>query len=125
EVEESTIVNCWKKTEITPLLSDTEIDDSSLAAQDVIDLEEYEKDRVVRRIIDVCLQEIKLNVLHKVSHGSENSLVEIITRLIDTVMYHLPVGYEIEVTRTEQVNIPTQNVFWNPPIIGGAPCIKA
>ncbi|CAG8741579.1 20850_t:CDS:1, partial [Racocetra persica] len=39
-------------------------------------------------------------MLH-VSHGSENSLVEIIARLIDNAMHRLPVNYEIEITRAE------------------------
>ncbi|CAG8573740.1 6307_t:CDS:2 [Dentiscutata heterogama] len=69
----------------------------------------YEKERIVRGIIDVLLQEIKLNALRKVSHGSENSLVEIIVRLIDTAMYRLPVGYEIEVTRAERQSIASKN----------------
>ncbi|CAG8680902.1 15163_t:CDS:2, partial [Cetraspora pellucida] len=42
--------------------------------------EEYGKERAVRDIIDVLLQEIKLNALRKVSHSSENSLVEIIAK---------------------------------------------
>ncbi|CAG8740052.1 15740_t:CDS:2, partial [Racocetra persica] len=71
--------------------------------------EEYEKECVVRGIIDVLLQEIKLNVLYKVTHGSENSLVEIIARLIDTAMYRLPVGYEIEITRAERQSIASKN----------------
>ncbi|RGB22794.1 hypothetical protein C1646_775513 [Rhizophagus diaphanus] len=45
--------------------------------------------------------EIKLNALQRVSGGSENTLVEIIARLIDMAMYHLSVDYEVEVTRAE------------------------
>ena len=40
--------------------------------------EEHEKECVVRGIIDVLLQEIKLNAFYKVSNSSENSFVEII-----------------------------------------------
>src|SRR2546430_12708318 len=47
------------------------------------------------------LQEIKLNTLQRVSGGSENTLVEIIARLIDMAMYHLPVDYEVKITRAE------------------------
>ena len=49
----------------------------------------------------MLLQEIKLNAFRKVSNSSENFLVEIIARLMDTAMYRLPVEYEIEITRAE------------------------
>ena len=71
--------------------------------------EEHEKERVARGITDVLLQEIKLNAFRKVSSGSENSLVEIIARLMDTTMYRLPVDYEIEVTRAERQSIASKN----------------
>ncbi|CAG8756280.1 25483_t:CDS:1, partial [Dentiscutata erythropus] len=50
KVEEMTIVNCWKKTRILTLLSDTEIDDTTFAIQD---LTEVEKDDVDKLIIDL------------------------------------------------------------------------
>ncbi|CAG8776420.1 38068_t:CDS:2 [Gigaspora margarita] len=39
----------------------------------------------------------------------QNSLVEIMARLIDTIMFHLPVNYEIEVTSTERQSIAKWN----------------
>ncbi len=59
-------------------------------------------ERIAGGIIDILLQEIKLNALQRVSGGSENTLVEIIARLIDMAMYHLPVDYEVEITRAER-----------------------
>src|SRR5881275_40131 len=59
-------------------------------------------ERIAGGITDILLQEIKLNALQRVSGGSENTLVEIIARLIDMAMYHLPVDYEVEITRTER-----------------------
>ena len=64
-------------------------------------VEEHEKERVSRGITDILSQEIKLNAFCRVSNGSENSLVEIIARLMDTAMYCLLVEYEIEVIRAE------------------------
>src|SRR5947207_10574467 len=60
------------------------------------------KERIAGRITDILLQEIKLNGLQRVSGGSENTLVEIIARLIDMAMYHLPVDYEVKVTKAER-----------------------
>ncbi|CAG8572973.1 7108_t:CDS:2, partial [Funneliformis mosseae] len=44
-----------------------------------------------------------------ISEESENILVEIIARLIDIVMYHLPVDYEVEVTRAERQSKASKN----------------
>ncbi len=57
----------------------------------------------------MLLQEIKLNAFRKVSNSSENFLVEIIARLMDTTMYRLPVEYEIEVTRAERQSMASKN----------------
>ena len=59
-------------------------------------------ERIAGEITDILLQKIKLNALQRVSGGSENTLVEIIARLIDMVMYYLPVDYEVEITRAER-----------------------
>src|SRR5437868_12659899 len=59
-------------------------------------------ERIAGEITDILLQKIKLNALQRVSGGSENTLVEIIARLIDMAMYHLPVDYEVEITRAER-----------------------
>ena len=71
--------------------------------------EDHEKEYVAREIVDILMQEIKLNALCKVSQDSENSLVEIIARLLDITMYRLRVEYEIEVTRAERQNIVSKN----------------
>src|SRR5260364_378321 len=64
EVEESTIVNCWKKTGILPLLLDNKIDDSSFAAQDVIDLE---NDDVGELIIDLTMNLSDSTIEHQIN----------------------------------------------------------
>ena len=71
--------------------------------------DEHIKERVASGITDILLQEIKLNALQRVSEGSENTLVEIIARLIDMAMYHLPVDYEVEVTRAERQSKASKN----------------
>ncbi|RIB16507.1 hypothetical protein C2G38_2189764 [Gigaspora rosea] len=43
---------------------------------------------------------IKERIAKGVSEGSENALVEIIARIIDMVMFNLPVDYEVDVTRS-------------------------
>ena len=64
--------------------------------------DDHIKERIASGITDVLLQEIKLYALRRVSRGSENTLVEIIARLIDMATRHLPVDYEVEVTRAER-----------------------
>ena len=71
--------------------------------------DDHIKERVASRITDILLQEIRLNALRRVSEGSENTLVEIIARLIDMAMYHLPVDYEVEVTRAERQSKASKN----------------
>ena len=71
--------------------------------------DDHIKERVASGITDILLQEIRLNTLRRVSEGSENTLVEIIARLIDMAMYHLPVDYEVEVTRAERQSKASKN----------------
>ena len=78
-----------------------------LPSRDIVTHDQWIEDnhimeRIAGRITDILLQEIKLNALQRVSGGSENTLVEIIAHLIDMAMYHLPVDYEIEITRAER-----------------------
>ena len=75
-----------------------------LPLRDIVTHDQWieDEERVASGITDILLQEIRLNVLRRVSEGSENTLVEIIVRLIDMAMYHLPVDYEVEVTRAER-----------------------
>ncbi|CAG8642850.1 13026_t:CDS:2 [Ambispora gerdemannii] len=71
--------------------------------------DDHIKERIASGITDVLLQEIKLNALRRVSRGSENTLVEIIARMIDMTMHHLPVDYEVEVTRAECQSTASKN----------------
>ena len=71
--------------------------------------DDHIKERVASGITDILLQEIRLNAFRRVSEGSENTLVEIIARLIDMAMYHLPVDYEVEVTRAERQSKTSKN----------------
>ncbi|CAG8684805.1 14376_t:CDS:2, partial [Dentiscutata heterogama] len=64
--------------------------------------EVHERERIAKIITDILLQEIRFNALRKISRGSENSFMEIISHLIDATMYHLPVECEIDVTRAER-----------------------
>ncbi|CAI2191414.1 8572_t:CDS:2, partial [Funneliformis geosporum] len=63
----------------------------------------------LRKFVLSSSEKIKLNAFHKVSNGSENSLVEIIVRLMDTAIYRLSVEYEIEVIRAERQSIASKN----------------
>nr|CAG8610088.1 15868_t:CDS:2 [Entrophospora candida] len=71
--------------------------------------QEQDRERIARVITDVLLQEIRFNALRKISRGSENSLVEIIARLMDATMYRLPVECEIDVTRAEWQSKASKN----------------
>ncbi|CAJ0824796.1 3362_t:CDS:2 [Entrophospora sp. SA101] len=58
--------------------------------------------QVAVNITDILLQEIKRNVLRRVSGGSENVLVDAITRLMEASLYQVPIEFDIEVTRNER-----------------------
>ncbi len=49
------------------------------------------------------------NAFRKILKGSENSLVEVVSRLIDTVIWDLPIEYNVEVTRNKYQNITSKN----------------
>ncbi|RIB07780.1 hypothetical protein C2G38_2112804 [Gigaspora rosea] len=70
---------------------------------------DHVRGHIASGITDVLLQEIKLNALQRVSGGSENTLVEIISRLLDMTIYHLPVDFDVEVTRSERQSIASKN----------------
>ena len=77
-----------------------------LPSRDIVIHDQWIKDnhikkRITSEIANILLQEIKLNALQRISERSENTLVEIITRLIDMTMYHLSVDYEVEVIRAK------------------------
>ncbi len=50
-----------------------------------------------------------LNALRKILKGSESSLVEVVSRLIDAVMWGLSVEYDVEVTRGEHQNVASKD----------------
>ena len=85
-----------------------------LPSRDIVTHDQWIEDnhimeRIAGGITDILLQEIKLNALQRVSGGSENTLVEIIACLIDMAMYHLPVDYEVEITRAERQSKASKN----------------
>src|SRR6266542_5126982 len=49
------------------------------------------------------------NALRKILKGSEGSLVEVVSRLIDAVMWGLPVEYDVEVTRGERQSVASKD----------------
>src|SRR6266498_4125159 len=61
----------------------------------------YERERIARNMTNILLQEMMSNALGKILKGSEGSLVEVVSRLMDAVMWDLPVEYDVEVTRGE------------------------
>ena len=54
---------------------------------------------------NILLQEMMSNALRKILKGSEGSLVEVISRLIDAVMWDLPIEYDVKVTRGEHQSV--------------------
>ncbi|CAG8728704.1 1176_t:CDS:2, partial [Dentiscutata heterogama] len=87
---------------------------SVLASREIVTHDQWVEADHVRGLVangitNALLQEIKLNALRRVSEGSENTLVEIISRLLDMTMYHLPVDFEVEVTRSERQSIASKN----------------
>ncbi|CAJ0649512.1 4312_t:CDS:2 [Entrophospora sp. SA101] len=54
-------------------------------------------------------EEIRSNVLRRVSDGSENSLVETIAHLIEVSLYQLPIEHDVEVIRGERQSIASKN----------------
>ncbi|CAG8696649.1 21773_t:CDS:2, partial [Racocetra persica] len=71
--------------------------------------EVHERERIAKIVTDVLLQEIRFNALRKISRGSENFFMEIISHLIDATIYNLPAECEIDVTRAEQQSIVSKN----------------
>lgn len=71
--------------------------------------DDHIKERIAGGITDILLQKVKLNALQRVSGRSENTLVEIIARLIDMAMYHLPVDYKVDVTRAKHQSKASKN----------------
>ena len=49
------------------------------------------------------------NTFKKILKDSEGFLVEVVSRLMDTVMWDLPVVYDVEVTRSERQSIASKD----------------
>ncbi|RHZ87415.1 hypothetical protein Glove_35g25 [Diversispora epigaea] len=64
--------------------------------------------QVAVNVTDILLQEIKRNVLRQVSGGSENALVDAITRLMEASLYQMPIEFNIEVTRNERQSMASK-----------------
>jgi len=63
---------------------------------------ENDRAQIATNITDTLLQEIKRNVLHKISKASENALVDVVARLMEASIYQMPIGLDIEVTRNDR-----------------------
>ncbi len=59
----------------------------------------YEWEYIARNMTNILLQEMMSNVFKKILKGSEGSLVEVVSWLIDAIIWDLPVEYDVEVTR--------------------------
>ncbi|KAG9288248.1 hypothetical protein G9A89_021279, partial [Geosiphon pyriformis] len=57
---------------------------------------EDDRAQIATNITDTLLQEIKRNVLHKISKASENALVDVVARLMEASIYQMPIGLDIE-----------------------------
>ncbi|CAG8763397.1 601_t:CDS:2, partial [Racocetra persica] len=71
--------------------------------------QESEREQIVRDITECLMQLIKSNSFRRVSRGSENSLVEVVARLIEVATYKLPINREVEVTRNERQSVASKN----------------
>src|SRR6266511_3738003 len=58
---------------------------------------------------NILLQEIMSNALGKILKGSEGSLVEVVSRLMDAVMWGLPVEYDVEVTKGKHQSVASKD----------------
>ncbi|CAG8598594.1 3026_t:CDS:2 [Paraglomus occultum] len=63
---------------------------------------EIDRAQIATNITDTLLQEMKRNVLHKISKASEHALVDVVARLIEASIYQMPIGLDIEVTRNDR-----------------------
>ena len=58
---------------------------------------------------NILLQEIMSNALRKILKGSESSLVKVVSRLIDAVIWGLSVKYDVEITRGERQSVTSKD----------------
>ncbi len=58
---------------------------------------------------NILLQKMMSNTLRKILKSSEGSLVEIVSQLMDAVMWVLSVEYDVEVTRGKRQNVASKD----------------
>ncbi len=58
---------------------------------------------------NILLQEMMSNALGKILKGSESFLVEIVSRLIDAVIWDLPIEYDVEVTKDKRQSVTSKD----------------
>ncbi len=58
---------------------------------------------------NILLQEIISNALRKILKGFEGSFIEVVSWLIDAVMWGLPIEYDVEVTRGERQSVASKD----------------
>src|SRR6266498_2864277 len=64
---------------------------------------------LARNMTNILLQEMMSNALGKILKGSEGSLVEVVSQLMDAVMWGLPIEYDVKVTRGERQNVASKD----------------
>src|SRR6266498_879398 len=69
----------------------------------------YERERIARNMTNILLQEMMTNALEKILKGSEGFLVEVVSQLMNAVMWSLPVVYDVEVTRDERQSVASKD----------------
>src|SRR6266540_1455877 len=69
----------------------------------------YERERIAKNMTNILLQEMMSNALEKILKGSKGSLVEVVSRLMDAVMWGLPVEYDVKVTRGERQSVASKD----------------
>ncbi|CAG8776926.1 22816_t:CDS:1, partial [Gigaspora rosea] len=70
---------------------------------------EIDRMQVAKNLTDTLLHEIKRHALSKVSQGSENVFVDIMTRLIETSLDQMPVDLNIDITRNDRQSASSKN----------------
>ncbi|CAJ0846405.1 1161_t:CDS:2, partial [Entrophospora sp. SA101] len=67
------------------------------------------REGVAQGIIDFILQEIRTDIICRISGHSEGTYMEMIGRLIDVTMCDLPLEFKIDITRSEQQSVASKN----------------
>ena len=58
---------------------------------------------------NILLQEMMLNVFKKILKGSEDSLIEVVSRLIDAIIWGLSIEYDVEVIKGERQSVASKD----------------